>query len=246
MAVAVVAVSLLLGMASLTSPGLLSVALAAAVVVVAWGWAGALALPTPRGTVGTITVGGLALVAAVGLPAEGPWLSWVPAALSLAMLAAFTHQLLRRDGRPRVVTSVSAVVLALGIVACGTLMVPLSRTDEGVALVLGTLAAASASALTDLAGRWPAMAAWVTPLALVAGGAAAVGTALLMDVPWTTWLLLGVAAAALSHAMRGVLAPLPAMSRPRPRLVAALTSVLVGGVVPYLTALVFLPDALPL
>lgn len=243
-ALVVVAFCLLLGMASLASAGVLAFALAAAVVVVAWGWAGALALPTPRGTVGTIVVGGLALVAAVGLPDEGPWLMWVPAALALAMLAAFVHQLLRRDGRPRVVQSVSAVVLALGLLACGVLLVPLSRTDLGTALVVGALAAALASAVTDLAARWPVLDGWLTPLALVAGGAAAVVVARVMGTEWTTWLLLGVASAALSHAVRAVLGPLPAMAQPRPRLVAALTSVLVVGVAPYLVALVLVPRAL--
>lgn len=243
-AVAVVATCLVLGMASLTSAGVLAFALAGAVVLVAWGWAGALALPTPRGTVGTIIVGGLALVAAVGLPEDGPWLYWVPAALALAMLAAFTHQLLRRDGRPRVVQSVSAVVLALGLLACGVLLVPLVRTADGTALVLGALAAALVTALTDLAGRRPALAGWLTPLALAGGGAAAVLVALALVAPWTTWLLLGVASGALSHALRSVLTPLPAMAQPRPRLIAAVTSVLVVGVVPYLVALTFVPDAL--
>ena len=80
--------------------------------------------------------------------------------------------------------------------------------------------------------------------ALVAGGAAAVVVARLMGTEWTTWLLLGVASAALSHAVRAVLGPLPAMAQPRPRLVAALTSVLVVGVAPYLVALVLVPRAL--
>lgn len=241
---AVLVVCLVLGMAALASAGLLAFALAAAVVLVAWGWAGALALPTPRGTVGTITVGGLVIVAAVGLPTEGPGLVWVPAALSLAMIAAFTHQLFRSDGRPRVVQSVSAVVLALGLLACGALLVPLARSAEGADLVVGALAAALASAVTDVAGRWPALVGWLIPLAMAAGGLAAVLAALVLDGQWTTWLLLGVASGALSHALRSVLAPLPAMAHPRPQLVAAVASVLVVGVVPYLVAQVFVPGAL--
>ena len=53
-----------------------------------------------------------------------------------------------------------------------------------------------------------------------------------------------MASAAVSHALRAVLTPLPAMAQPRPRLIAAVTSVLVVGVVPYLVALAFVPDAL--
>ena len=44
---------------------------------------------------------------------------------------------------------------------------------------------------------------------------------------------------------REVLAHLPTMAHPRPRLVAAITSVLAVGLVPYLVALTFVPGALP-
>ena len=237
-------VALVLGAAALSSPLVLGVALAACAVVLAWGWAGMLNLPTPRGTVGTIVVGGLALVASVVTRDSSPWLTWVPAALALAMIAAFTHQLFRRDGRPRVVESVSAVVLALSLLACGVLLVPPSGSAEGVALVLGAMAAAVASSLTDLLGRWGSLEQWLTAASLVAGGAAGVVVALAVAAPWTTWLLVGVAAAALSHAVRRVLSGLPTMAHARPRLVSAIASVLVTGLVPYLVALAFLPAAL--
>ena len=64
-AVAVLVTALVLGAAALTSTLVLGLVLAAAAVVLAWGWAGTLNLPTPRGTVGTIVVGGLALVGSV-------------------------------------------------------------------------------------------------------------------------------------------------------------------------------------
>lgn len=242
---AVVVLALILAGATLAGPPVLAFALAVAVIGLAWGWAGTLALPTPRGTVGTIMVGGLALVATVGIPDDSAWLSWAPAALAVAMIAAFAHQLLRRDGRPRVVQSVSAVVLALGLVACGVLLVPPSRSAEGVVLVLGALAAAAASALTDLVGRQRALGPWLSSLAMLAGGAASVAVALAMDAPWTTWLLLGVASGALSHAMRAVLSTQPTMAHARPRLMSAIASLLVVGVVPYLVALAFVPDAVP-
>jgi hypothetical protein len=243
--VAVAAVAGLLGAAAVASPLLLAVVLAACTVVLAWGWAGMLGLPTPRGTVGVIVVGGLALVVSVAVRDGAPWLGWVPAALSLAMIAAFTHQLLRRDGRPRVVESVSSVVLALALVACGVLMVPASHTAEGIALLLAALAAAVASAATDLTGRWPVLVPWTIALAMAAGGLAAVLVGLALGAPVSTWLLVGVAGGALSHAMRAVVAPLPSLAHPRPRLVSAVASVLVVGLVPYLAAQTFLSQALP-
>lgn len=238
-------VVLVLGVAAAASPQALGVALVACVAVVAWGWAGTLGLPTPRGTVGVIVVGGLALVLSVGARTDEPGLGWVPVALSLAMIAAFTHQLLRRDGRPRVVESVSSVVLALALVACGALLVPMSHTADGLALVLAALAAAAASAVTDLLGRIDGARTWLTVAALLAGGGAAALVALWLDRPVAVWLLVGVAAGALSHTLRRVLRPLPTLVHPRPQLVTAVVSVLVVGLVPFLVALAFVPGALP-
>lgn len=244
MAVAVAAVVLVLGAATLGSPGLLAVALATCAVIIAWGWAGALALPSPRGTLTVLLLGGLGLVGAVAARPGQPWLAWLPIMLALAMLGAFVHQLLRKDGRPRVVESVSSVVLALAVVCTGVLLLAPAHTREGVALVLGALAAALASSLTDLLGRYAALRPWLTALAMVGGAGAAIVVALLLDVQVSTWLLVGVAAGALSHAARAVLAPLATMAHPRPRLVAAVTSVLVAGVVPYLVGSAFLPTSL--
>lgn len=241
---AVTGISALLAVAATASPVLLAVALAALAGVVAWGWAGALALPSPRGTVGVLAGGGMALVLAAVAREEAPWLVWLPAALAISMIAAFGHQLLRIDGRPRVVESVSSVVLGLTLIGCGVLLIPATRTAEGLALVLGALAAAAASALSDLLGRWGPLRGLTTPLALLTGGGAGALVALALHAPVATWLLLGVASGALSHAVRAVLLPLPTLVHPRPRLVAAVVSVLVVGLVPVLVARAFVPTAL--
>ena len=109
---------------------------------------------------------------------------------------------------------------------------------------MAALVAAPASALTDLLGRRPGMDQWLTAFAMGAGGVAAVVVALVMREPWTTWLLVGVASGALSHAVRAVMSPLPTLALTRPRLVAAVASVLVVGAVPYLVALAFVAEAL--
>lgn len=238
-------VALVLAAATLASELLLSIALGVCVVALAWGWAGLLNLPTPRGTVGTITAGGLAIVLAVATRDLHGWFGLVPAALALAMIGAFTHQILRRDGRPRVVESVSAVVLALAVVTAGALMLIMASTAVGTALVLGSLAAAVASSWSDLLGRWPALEQWLTAAAMVAGAIGAILVAVSLSGLWTTWLLVGVAAGALSHAMRRILCHLPTMAHARPRLTSAVASVLVTGVVPYLVALALLPEAIP-
>lgn len=240
-----VAVStLVLAVAALASPVWLSVAVAACGAVLAWGWAGALGLPAPRGSMVVVLLGSLALVLAVAARDAEPWLMWVPAALSIGMIVALGHQLLRVDGRPRLTESVSSVVLALALAACGALLVPPVHTSQGRWLVLAALAAALASAVTDLLGRVPAARQWLTALAMLAGGAAAVSVALVAQEAWTTWLLVGVTSGALSHAMRAVMAPLPTMAQTRPRLVCAVASILVVGVVPYLVAVIFVGEAL--
>lgn len=241
----VLVVGLVLATAAASSDRLLVVALLACAGVIAWGWAGALALPSPRGTFGVLSLGGAALVLAVALRDGAPWLGWLPAALALSMISAFAHQLLRRDGRPRVVESVSAVVLGLVLIGTGVLLIPSSRTDLGVTLVLAALAAAAASALTDQLGRVPPLRAWLTPVALLAGAGAGAGVALLAGAQVEVWVFVGVASAALSHAVRTVLAPLPTMGHPRPKLVVAVASMLVVGLVPYLVAIVLTHEALP-
>lgn len=233
-----------IGIAAMVGPWLVAPALAALVAILAWGWAGTLGLPTPRGTLAVLLVGGAAIVASVGLRADPPWLTWLPAALAVAMISAFLHQLLRRDGRPRVVESVSSVVLGLTLMASAALTIPLSRTEPGATLVAAAMTAAGLSAVGDLAGRWPPARSWTVPGSLLVGGGAGVAIAVLTGQSWVALLLTGVACGGVSHAMRSVFAVLPTLAHARPRLVAALASVLVVGVVPYAVAGALLPAAL--
>jgi len=164
-----------------------------------------------------------------------PWLTWLSPALALAVVLALVHQLLRRDGRPRLTESVSSVVLGLLLLAAGVLLVPLAGHSEGTLLVVAALAANTLAAVTDVGGRWPRFRPWVVPTALLAGGGAAVATAAIgsAEAHWSVYLLLGVAVAATSHAVRTVLSVLPTIAHARPRLVAAVASVLVTGGVAY-------------
>lgn len=232
----------ILALAAVASPDVLALALWIGGAVLAWGWAGMLALPAPRGTSVVLLLGAIALVLGAAWDHQVPWLSWVAVALAISVLVAFLHQLLRVDGRPRIVESVSSIVLGLGLITCGVLLIPLATTTEGAALVAATVAGAGASAITDTLGRWPAMRPWLVPLALAGGGAAAVVLALWLDQEWSVFLLAGVVAGAVSHAMRSVLCTLPTMAHARPRLVMAVTSLLVTGPVAYAVALALLTE----
>lgn len=234
-----------IGLTGLVGPTLVAAALGLAVLVLSWGWAGTLALPTPRGTVAVLLLGGAAIVLSVALRAEPPWLTWLPAALAVSMILAFGHQLLRRDGRPRVADSVTSVLFGLTVLTSGIFAIPLSRTDPGSALLLAAVAAAGVSSLTDLAGTRAVLRPWTIPAALLAGAAAAVLTAALTEQPWGVFFLVGVTSGGVSHVARAAFGTLPPLAHARPRLVASLTSVLIVLVLPYAAALALLPEALP-
>lgn len=244
----VVATAVFLGLTALAGPTTTALAIAITIGVVAWGWAGALGLPTPRGTVGVLLLGGLAIVLAVTLSEGDGHLNWLPGALAVSIITAFLHQLLRKDGRPRVAESVSSVLLALTLFTCAAFLVPLSRTDLGAALALASVGGAACSALVSLAARpmGARLAPWVVPMSLVVGGSGGALVSVFLPAPWEALLLCGVMAAGVSHAVRSVFAPLATMAHARPRVVVALCSVLIVGIIPYAVALLLVPAALPI
>jgi hypothetical protein len=232
--VAVVALAGLLTITAFAGPVLVALALALAAGVIAWGWSGLLGLPSPRGTTFVLAVGSAAAIGTALATRDDPFLAWMPAALAGSMIVAFIHQLARRDGRPRLVESVASIITAIAIVVSGSSLVVLPRTLHGATVVALACTAVAVSALTDLVGGSRRLRAWLLPLALLAGGAAAIVVGYpLGAVSWGASALLGLLAAGVSHAVRRVLAILPAISSARSQLVSACASVLTGGVVVY-------------
>ena len=239
--VAVVALAGLLTISAFAGPVLVAVAVALAAGVVAWGWSGLLGLPSPRGTAFVLAVGSAAAVGTALATRADPFLDWLPAALAGSMIVAFLHQLARKDGRPRLVQSMASIITAIAIVVSGASFVVLPRTQNGAWVVALASSAMAASALTDLVGGWRRCGAWLLPLAMLAGGGVSVGVGLtLAGVSWGPAALLGVLAAGVSHAVRRVLAMLPAISGARSQLVSASASVLTGGVVVYVVGRLFI------
>ena len=233
--VAVVALAGLLTITAFAGAPMLALAVALAAGVIAWGWAGLLGLPSPRGTTLVLAVGSAGAIGTALATLEDPFLAWMPAALAGALIVAFLHQLARRDGRPRLVESIAATVTAIAIVVSGASLVALPRVEHGPWVVAVASIAVALSAVTDLAGGSRRLCAWLLPLAMLAGGLSAilVGHWLGTD-GWGAAALLGVLAAGVSHAVRRVLATLPAISGPRAQLVSASASVLTAGVLVYL------------
>jgi len=234
LAVAVVALAGLLTVTAFAGPAMVALAVALAAGVITWGWCGLLGLPSPRGTSFVLAVGSAAAVGTVLATTEDPYLVWLPAAMAGAMIVAFIHQLARRDGRPRLVESIASTVTAIAVVVSGASLVALPRTEHGAWVVAIASAAVAVSAVTDLAAGSRRLLPWLLPLAMFAGGVAAVAVGYRLGaVGWGVAALLGVLAAGISHAVRRVLATLPAISGARSQLVSACASVLTGGMVVY-------------
>jgi hypothetical protein len=233
--VAVVALAGLLTITAFAGPLMVALAVALSAGVMAWGWAGLLGLPSPRGTRLVLAVGSAGAIGTALATRENPFLAWMPAALAGSMIVAFIHQLARRDGRPRLVESIASTITAIAIVVSGASLVALPRLTHGAWVVAIASTAMAVSAVTDLAGGSRRLIAWLLPLAMLAGGIAAILVGhWLGAVGWGAAALLGVLSAGVSHAVRRVLATLPAISGARSQLVSACASVLTGGVVVYL------------
>lgn len=239
--IAVIALAALLTISAFAGPLVVAVAVALPAGVMAWGWSGLLGLPSPRGTAVVLALGSSGAIGTALATRDDPLLRWMPAALAGALIVAFLHQLARRDGRPRLVESIASNTTAIAVVVSGACFVVLPRTADGAWTVALAAGAIAVSALTDLLGDLPRLRSWLLPLAMLAGGAVAVSVSLISGVVgWGPSVLLGVLAAGVSHALRRVLAMLPAISGSRSQLVSAGASVLTAGVVVYVVGRLFI------
>lgn len=161
----------LAGLLALAAVAGAPVLLAAALLVgltVSVGWAPLLDLPSPRGTTALVSGTAGVAVAVASLTAGDLPLRWLAPALGISVLAAFVHQLLRRDGRPRLVESVTGAVAGQVVVVLAAAWLAAAAAPAGTSLVLVAAAAlGAAGAATAL--PWPVRVRGV--LALAAGTA---------------------------------------------------------------------------
>jgi hypothetical protein len=231
---ATVAFAALVALTGYASPQFVALAVALAGFVLAWGWPLLLSLPSPRGTTAVLAIGTVLMTGTALLTRDDPYLEWMPAALAVSVIVGFLHQLMRRDGRPRLTESVAAVTSALAIISAGTALAPIPHALHGEHALAATMAGLGVGALADPCVSIPRLRQWALFIAMLVGGGAAVVVALVAgDLLAGPAALLGLLAAAISHAARRVLAPLPATAMPRAQLAAAATSSLLIGVVAY-------------
>jgi hypothetical protein len=191
-----VALTALVALAGYAGGGVLTIAVALTVIVVAIGWAVLLALPDPRGTAAVIALTGFAALAVADLGrSPGRPLAIFAAVVAFAVLAAFTHELLRRDGRPRLVESVTGTLSGQVVALLGAGWVLLPDAAAGVAAVAVAAAAAGMARMVAVVPFPQRVAGWAE---MAAGAAAGAGTAVALT---PDLLQTGVAVAVVVAAM---------------------------------------------
>ncbi len=242
--VSVTAGALLIALGASAGPYATAAAVAVAMAGVSFGWVRLLDLPSPRGTRIVLTISSLLLLG-TGLLPDGAGMAWLPLATAFSVFATFGHQLGRRDGRPRLVESVSGTLTGVAVLASGASLVPLSFTSGGQQAVVVTMAGVAAAALADLVllvVRSTALAAGIVA-ALLGGITAAIVSALWRpdDPTWASAALVGAVAAWAGYALRAVQSVLPHLFGRGAQIASGMSSCLAVGILAHLMAVLGTP-----
>lgn len=203
-----VAAAILVAVSSAAGEMILALALLIGSLIVAWGWPRAAGLPSPKGSSAVLAVAALMLIGGVAAVETDPYLRWGSAALALGLVTMFLHQLMRRDGRPRLTESVMGTSLGLVVLASGAAYLPLVHDQIGPQLITCAMVGIAAGTAADLLVATPVVRPWLLPLSMVLGGIASVLATLVLSAPAVPpAALIGVSAAALSHVARRLLSP---------------------------------------
>ncbi|WP_336922462.1 hypothetical protein [Aquipuribacter sp. SD81] len=204
-----------------------SLAFVAVVAAVGYGWTRLLQVPVGWG-VGWIVVG-TGVTGAVLVQLDGTDdLEWVPAVFAVGVVVAFVHQMGRRDGRPRLVESVSASVSGQAVVLLGTGWLAADAGTGSVApLLVGATGCVSAALVMSV--PWPRPV--TLPLATVAGGllAGALGGWVVEGTGVLPALALGAVSGATTAGLHVLLYRQPTTSHRRAAVSAGAACVMAAG-----------------
>lgn len=228
-AVLAAALSVALVLGGLTVPAVLLVAVLLAQTLLAVGWFPALQAASPRGGMTVALAAAAAADVAVLTGEDNRPLAQVGPVLGLAVVAAFGHQLLRRDGRPGLTGSLTATTTLAVLGALGSAWLALDVSRDGTALLVIAAATAAVAPVADAVSTRFGAPAWVGPV-----GAAALSLAAAVVVALASTLdLVPAVAAAAGGAVAARLGLLFAAraAAPHPLLPAALPAVLVAPAV---------------
>ncbi len=231
LALASVLLAGLLALAAISDQAILAAGLAALGVILAWGWPTLLGSPSRVGSSLAIGVSAVLTAVAVAVTSEPPHGRSVPAAVAAGLVVTFVHQLVRRDGRPRLVASIGITTLGIFLVTVGGMLAPVARTEPGVRVVLAALAGVAAAAVAELGSGHAAYRRimWLVAMALGAVAALAIGALYAAPVRAAD-ALVGAVCAALAYPVHRILAVLPAVASWRGQLTVAVAGLLSIGV----------------
>lgn len=222
--------------------GALPLAVVSALLAVALGlgWPSLAALPYAPGSAVVISLSGVGAVAVVSSRSinQAPDLRDLAIVFAASVMLAFVNELLRRDGRTRLVESVAGTVTGSLLAVCAAGWVACARSSAGEALVVAAAVALAAASATS-AVRMPE---WLTSLVVVAAGAVSGGLlgVVLPELGKTAGVLAGVAVGGLVAALHALFHPLLAESRLRPATTAVVLPVAVSGMLVYIVGRVLL------
>ena len=200
------------------------VVVAAAIAVVAGGWPRLVDLPVRLGPGAVTALCGLGSLAVVAVTDA---VDGVAVVVGLGVAAAFVAEMLRRDGRPRLVESVAGTVTGCVIAASAAMWPALGDSRAAVSVVVtaaAALAAGAACTVLPFRGRV------VAPVAtVVAGGAGLLAGVLLPGVGPVVGVATGLVAGVLTSTVHVVLGRFPAVTHRLPALAAAALPVMLAG-----------------
>ncbi|MEE6281918.1 hypothetical protein [Georgenia sp. MJ170] len=199
------------------------VVLGVSVLLFAAGWPRLVGLPAVNASRVVIALTAAASIAVVTLGEVGD----LVVVLGLSVAAAFVAEMLRSDGRPRLVESVSGTFTGGAIVASGAAWLGLGDARAALAVVLTAAAALAAGAACTALPVRPQLVA--TAATLVAAGAGVVAGLLLASVGPLAGALIGLAAGILTSAIHLLFGRLPSVERPLPALAASMVPLLLAG-----------------
>jgi hypothetical protein len=203
-----------------------------------WGWPLLLDLPAPRGTMAALGAAAVMCDVAVVLTKDEPLLDWLALAAAGGVLTAFVHQLLRTDGRPRLVESLSGEVMGVALLVCAAALIALPRTKGGADAVLALCAAAAAASIVELMPFPERLLAFPTVVAAAAAGGVAAGFA--AHTPTDFGVVLGLAFAVASIVLRRMFMARPVQAFLPAAVSMAVAPIAASGIVTYVLARLFI------
>lgn len=202
------------------------------VLALAIGWPMLVAIPAARGSALVLALTGIGGILAVLLVHAEPALRWLPVALGGGVILAFVQQMLRLDGRGRLVETVSGVTAGMLVAISTAGWIAAADSVGGQSLVVASavgLAGASAAAAAPVRGWFGAF------LTLATGTAAGSGVGAVMPLlSVQVGLLIGLMAGILIASLRSLFAHLPNAGRWPAALASVTLPVSASGIAIYI------------